>query len=810
LRTFLSLVLLLPSLALSASTFQVTSVADSGPGSLRQAILDANEGPCSPVAPCRIEFAIPAPVPASGWFTIAPQSPLPVLDRSPITLDATTQKALTGDTNPAGPEVELDGTHAGYRSGLKAFAAYGLAIQGFAVNRFEGHGIFVDAGASVNISGNYVGVDPTGSVALPNGFDGIALRNISNSLVSRNVIGGNRKNGVYVFGSTQVSISLNRIGVSATGDVAIPNEGNGIDASGSALYIQSNTVAFNRLHGVVNSGGVSVFGNEIFGNGLLGIANGMGGPAEGQMPEPPVLVSATENSDTNGFYTGFPRITGTVHGTPNSSISVAAYATPRLNASGLADGQQYLGRTTVTTDAEGNATFKIDRDYGASFLDLYGGFVTATAQPAGGPTSAFSAPIALTITTPTLEVTSTRDAGPGSLRAAIDGINGRTCTVESACRISFNVPAEALTDGVARVALESPLPPIRGYVRISGASQTWWHGDTNPDGPEVEVRGGSGLQFGTETTPSERAYIHQIAINGSSSNGLTIYCGSTSTSPSSQPRVIVREILSGIDAHGSATVPNGGSGVRIAKGIAGFSLFDTNVEMSNSIISGNAQHGVSIDGSLHRISSNRIGTDITGRIAIPNGGDGVHVYGGTRIALDDNVIAYNTGAGVATSAGVRAPSVYSSVHHNGGLGIDVNDDGVSPADGNNDDGTIDPPVITRAWYDAERKITFVEGTSHTTAPLPPPAFDGEGDRFANVFFLNSTPDSSGFEGEELVYPYYPPLTIVEGGPGTFRIGYRGDYRGKWFTATTNRYFCYYEAGCSSRESSEFSAAVKVE
>jgi hypothetical protein len=56
------------------TTFLVTTTADSGPGSLRQAILDANQQS----VPAVIDFDIPlSEAGATGAFTIQPTSPLP-------------------------------------------------------------------------------------------------------------------------------------------------------------------------------------------------------------------------------------------------------------------------------------------------------------------------------------------------------------------------------------------------------------------------------------------------------------------------------------------------------------------------------------------------------------------------------------------------------------------------------------------------------------------------------------------------------------------------------------------------------------
>src|SRR5262245_33207624 len=69
--------------ALSAQQFfTVTNINDSGPGSLRQAILDAN----AHAGPALVAFNIPGP----GVHTIAPTSGLPPITNS-TTIDGYTQ-----------------------------------------------------------------------------------------------------------------------------------------------------------------------------------------------------------------------------------------------------------------------------------------------------------------------------------------------------------------------------------------------------------------------------------------------------------------------------------------------------------------------------------------------------------------------------------------------------------------------------------------------------------------------------------------------------------------------------------------------
>ncbi|MGH7194863.1 MAG: hypothetical protein ACREJM_15215, partial [Candidatus Saccharimonadales bacterium] len=89
---------------LNGTSLLVTNTADSGAGSLRQAILDANS---ASQLPATIDFAISSADPnyssADGVWMISPQSALPALT-VPVTIDGTSQPGFAGK-----PEIELNG-----------------------------------------------------------------------------------------------------------------------------------------------------------------------------------------------------------------------------------------------------------------------------------------------------------------------------------------------------------------------------------------------------------------------------------------------------------------------------------------------------------------------------------------------------------------------------------------------------------------------------------------------------------------------------------------------------------------------------
>lgn len=124
---------------MQGAVFTVTNTNDSGPGLLRQAILDANN---SPETPHTIVFNISTDDPGFDGvvFTIRPASSLPALSRGSTTIDGSTQTKFTGDTNPDGPEIVINGSRAGSGDGL-TLMRIDNTIKSLVINRFDGAGI---------------------------------------------------------------------------------------------------------------------------------------------------------------------------------------------------------------------------------------------------------------------------------------------------------------------------------------------------------------------------------------------------------------------------------------------------------------------------------------------------------------------------------------------------------------------------------------------------------------------------------------------------------------------------------------------
>lgn len=301
------LLLLFTAASLTADTFIVTSTADSGAGSLRKAIEDAN----AHAGADAIAFSIPG----SGVQTITPLTPLPAITGA-TNLDGGTQPGFSGT-----PIIVLSGASV-------ATEAYGIVLEGssdgsmvrgLVLNGWSGAGVrllsfstvaanyigtdatgsaavpnkrgmvassyncnqypliggFADternvisgntedgilAGCLVHIYGNYIGTNATGTAAVPNGGHGVAMPVVHREYreISGNVISGNGRDGIYVQGTTPLMsyfprnwIAGNYIGVDATGMFAIPNRLSGIELDGSPYaFVYGNVISGNGLDGI--------------------------------------------------------------------------------------------------------------------------------------------------------------------------------------------------------------------------------------------------------------------------------------------------------------------------------------------------------------------------------------------------------------------------------------------------------------------------------------------------------------------------------------------------------------------------------
>lgn len=235
----------------------VTNTNDSGAGSLRQAIIDAN---ADGTTPRNINFSI-----GSGVQTIQPLTVLPALTVPQIIIDGSTQPGWSSGN----PVIVLDGTTSAFSFDCFAInATTDCVIQDLVINNGFDAAISIENSSNNNaVYGCFIGTNQSGTAASPNGI-GIVITTGNNNIIGSvgrgNVLSGNAGGlgaGILMIGNVNNSIiQSNFVGTDKTGMSSISNSavGIGIIFPGGSLV----TVADGNLIGGSNVGE----GNIISGN----------------------------------------------------------------------------------------------------------------------------------------------------------------------------------------------------------------------------------------------------------------------------------------------------------------------------------------------------------------------------------------------------------------------------------------------------------------------------------------------------------------------------------------------------------------
>ena len=311
----------------------------------------------------------------------------------------------------------------------------GNAADGVLIANSNGGG---DAADNV-VERNFIGLEPTGENGVGNGGPGVVLSasttsgagSVTGTTISGNIIAGSGYGtaiarstltdddanilleGSLVSGNTIIG---NKIGTDITGMTGAAGmaeqflaDGINIDGAvdtmiGGSAPGAANTIAFNAGVGVnVLAGtGNTISRNAIFQNGRLladplfpqvgGIDVGDDGPtpnhATNPLPGPnnfqnfPLISSVTSSGSST-------IVTGMLQSAPNTVYTIEFFSNPSADPSGYGQGQTFLGATSVTTDASGNATLSA-ANATLPVAVAAGSFVSATATDPQGDTSEFS------------------------------------------------------------------------------------------------------------------------------------------------------------------------------------------------------------------------------------------------------------------------------------------------------------------------------------------------------------------------------------------------------------------------------------
>jgi len=288
------------------ATITVTSTADSGPGTLRQALLDALSGDT-------INFD-PTVFPPGSPATITLSSTLPTLSTGNVTVDGSAAGVIVDGVSKAfncflisgegsdgntikGLQIKRCLTGVRIESGADTTTVGGTTSSERNVISGNSTGVLIrDSGTTSNaVKGNYIGTDVSGNVAAGNvvgvSIDSGAWNNVIGgpSDAERNVISGSVQRGVRINAASHNTIIGNYIGTNAAGDAALPNQFEGVDISvgaqdntvGGPTEAERNVISGNNHYGVniFSATSNTVIGNYIGTNaaGTAALRNNWGG-----------------------------------------------------------------------------------------------------------------------------------------------------------------------------------------------------------------------------------------------------------------------------------------------------------------------------------------------------------------------------------------------------------------------------------------------------------------------------------------------------------------------------------------------------
>jgi CSLREA domain-containing protein len=242
----------------------------------------------------------------SGVCTITPASGLPFIE-DPVTIDGYTQAGASENSLFRGSNADLRIVLSGAKapvdtSGALEILTSNVTVRGLVINRWAYRsGMWIDGrdrsqgpvtADGNKVEGNFIGTDASGTQDLGNGIDGVSLFEAHGNTVggtssaARNVVSGNRYDGVGFEGSTNNNVQGNLIGTTASGRGALGNGSAGVGITRAS----NNTVggiipaARNIISGNGVDGGVIIYGDPDFASGgnkiqgnLIGTsANGIG------------------------------------------------------------------------------------------------------------------------------------------------------------------------------------------------------------------------------------------------------------------------------------------------------------------------------------------------------------------------------------------------------------------------------------------------------------------------------------------------------------------------------------------------------
>jgi Domain of unknown function (DUF4214)/Right handed beta helix region len=718
------------------ATFTVSNLGNAGDGSLRQAIMNVNSTP----GPDIIDFSV------AGTIQLTTAS-LPAISNA-VKIDGASAPNFAGV-----PLIQID-----------AHGFGGLTFDTGSANSTLGLISIVNAtGAGVTLNdsnialfGNYIGLGLDGSTVESNSGDGIDINPTSanntiggTASLERNFIAGNGGNGITITGSSRNQILANFIGTDVTGTLALGNLGNGIELNAAAISndIGGTTLAAGNLISANGGCGLLITGqsltNFVAGN-FIGTTFTGNAPLGNTLDGIAILDGSNDNAIEGTFVDEKPFIFFNVvcaNGGNGLRIDDSDNTLVHANYFGLgANDSTALGNALDGALIEGNSS-----------NTQFGGII-----PLG-------------------------DVAAGNLG---NGLEIRDTASDTLVFNMFSgVPSFSDTDKVGN-AKDGILITSTGsgnFVKTSVFSANGMNGiEVGENASDVQL---TELIVGLNTD-GQKPIPNQgdgIKIDNNASN---IQIGAFQTTIA--PRVIDGANLGdGIDitdtAHdiviigcaigvskANTDLGNQGDGIFVGGGTSNISIGGVDPQLGN-VIGANLGNGIHLTGTSNiQIVGNQLGVNAASPpLSLPNQLNGILIEDSegivSSVTISGNTILNSGLAGIAIGANTSDASTgitvsQNSIDNNGGLGIDLADDGVTPNDLKDPD--VGPNLLQN--YPVLQTVTTSGSASTATGilnSLPDQQFRIE-------FFASPTAAASGF-GQGLNYLGSTVVTTDNLGNATF-------------------------------------------
>ncbi len=687
------------------TAFAVSDTADSGGGSLRQAIINSDNTPATPTNPNIITF--------HGLLNVEQiqlQSALPVISQ-PVIIDGTTE----GSYNGTHPFVQLIGNYAGGSALGLDITASGTQVKALAIDGFNAGGVLIDNASNVVLDHDYVGIDTAnnatggdvnGNVIYEgNGVYGVTIRSenggaATGDVLSSDIVSANSYNGIILSGTatTKNVVSGTIIGSDNTGAAVVDDPGNalgnGQHGGGGSGVVINGGASYNTIGGTTAGARDVILGNKSYGVYITD-GNTLHNVIEGDVIGTDITglhsVDGVGRSYGNGAG-GVAIVVGASYNVVSGTATAPEVISGNVGDGVVISGEGYDNQVSgvfIGTDINGENALPNSGDGVAVNSAAFGNVIGLTGVRANVISGNAGNGVSLTGV----------DTEDNFVENNFIGIDAGGTTALGNGQDGVLVSGQASTNFIG-YATAGDRNVISGnktwgvYISDSGTDYNTVANDfigSNAAGTSAVPNTDNGLDlvFGAQyNTVGGTTVAARNLISGNLHEGVLIGFAGTANN-------VVEGNFIGTDVTGEHFLASQQQldGVYVGLGAGSNTIGGQNpVGAWNAaawnVISGNSVNGILVTDSGTTgpvISGNFIGTDATGTAALPNGGNGITIAAGTSSTTvgaetsgysNLNVISGNLGDGVSitSSQGNNLSFNY--------IGVDLNNQKSLPNHGN--------------------------------------------------------------------------------------------------------------------------------